>query len=95
MVLYPECQRKAQEEVDRFVGPGRLPDFSDRDSLPYVECILQETLRWSNGVPHRSLEDDVYRGMLIPKGSIIIVNTRAISLDEKSYSNPHIFNRSR
>lgn len=28
------------------------------------------------GVPHRSLEDDVYEGMFIPKGSILIANTR-------------------
>ncbi|KAG6852361.1 hypothetical protein C0991_000373 [Blastosporella zonata] len=28
------------------------------------------------GVPHRSLEDDNYRGMLIPKGSLMIANTK-------------------
>lgn len=47
MVLYPEQQSRAQKEIDSVIGPDRLPEFGDRASLPYVECILQETLRCS------------------------------------------------
>jgi cytochrome P450 len=36
MLVYPEVQAKAQAEVDRVVGPGRLPDFSDQKDMPYV-----------------------------------------------------------
>ncbi|THH16641.1 hypothetical protein EW146_g4040 [Bondarzewia mesenterica] len=32
MLLHPEVQHKAQEEIDRVVGPDRLPEFSDRDN---------------------------------------------------------------
>ena len=46
MMMNPSVQRKAQEEIDRVVGVDRLPDLSDRDSLPYVECIMKETLRY-------------------------------------------------
>lgn len=46
MVLYPDVQRRAQAEIDFVVGGDRLPTFKDRDSLPYVESILRETLRW-------------------------------------------------
>lgn len=46
MALHPECQTKAQEEIDAVVGTNRLPDFSDRHLLPYLECILQETSRY-------------------------------------------------
>ncbi|KNZ78681.1 O-methylsterigmatocystin oxidoreductase [Termitomyces sp. J132] len=99
MVLHPECQKRAQREIDTIVGLGRLPQFQDRESLPYVECILQETLRWNPvvplGVPHRSLEDDVYRGMFIPKGSLVIANTRGMALDEEVYTDPEKFNPSR
>ncbi|KAJ7104682.1 cytochrome P450 [Mycena epipterygia] len=67
MVLNPECQIRAQKEIDSVVGTSRLPNFEDRAELPFVECILQETLRWNPiaplGVPHRSTQDDVYRGM--------------------------------
>jgi len=45
MLLNPDCQRKAQEEIDAVVGTERLPNFNDRDSLPYLECILKETHR--------------------------------------------------
>jgi cytochrome P450 len=45
MLLYPEAQRKAQEEIDRVVGRDRLPDLNDRKYLPYVECVLHEVMR--------------------------------------------------
>lgn len=58
MSLYPEAQRNAQQELDR-VCVDRLPDFSDRGSLPYLSAILNETLRWGNispfGASHESI----------------------------------------
>lgn len=45
MLLHPHVLTKAQEEIDRVVGPKRLPDFDDRESLPYIEAIFQEVLR--------------------------------------------------
>ena len=45
MVLHPEAFRRAQDELDRVVGRSRLPDFEDRGSLPYLDCILREVLR--------------------------------------------------
>ena len=78
MLLYPEVQAKAQEELDRVVGPHRLPDFSDLPDLPYIHAVCKEVLRWQPaaplGVPHCNIRDDEYRGMLIPKGSTIIAN---------------------
>ncbi|GBE89489.1 hypothetical protein SCP_1601510 [Sparassis crispa] len=46
MLLLPDVQGKAQQELDQVVGSGRLPDFEDRGKLPFVECVLQETIRW-------------------------------------------------
>lgn len=46
MVLHPEVQRKAQEELDRVIGRNRLPDLGDRDSLPYMQCVVHETMRF-------------------------------------------------
>jgi hypothetical protein len=56
MVLYPDVQRRAQAEIDSVVG-NRLPTFEDRVSLPYVESVLRETMRWCpiaplGNVPH-------------------------------------------
>lgn len=46
MIICPEAAKKAQMEIDEFVGRDRLPDYEDRDNLPYIDCILKETLRF-------------------------------------------------
>ena len=46
MLLYPDVQRKAQEEVDSVVGRDRLPRAEDLDKLPYLEAVLKEVTRW-------------------------------------------------
>ena len=78
MILNPEVQSRAQEELDRVVGSKRLPEFSDEPQLPYIRAICKEVLRWQPvvplGVAHRNIRDDEYRGMHIPKGSTIIAN---------------------
>lgn len=40
MTLFPEVQKKAQEELDRVIGPDRLPEFKDRDQLPYINALV-------------------------------------------------------
>lgn len=51
MQLYPEVQRKAQEEIDRVVGNDRLPTIADRPNLPYIEALIKEVLRWNPVAP--------------------------------------------
>ncbi|KAF7800073.1 hypothetical protein EIP86_011316 [Pleurotus ostreatoroseus] len=51
MTLYPEVQRKAQEELDRVVGTDRLPTFADRENLPYLEALVTEVHRWNPVAP--------------------------------------------
>jgi hypothetical protein len=46
MILYPECQKRAREEIDAVVGLDRLPELSDRESLPYLESVVQEAFRY-------------------------------------------------
>lgn len=78
MVQYPEVRKKAQQELDTVVGPDRLPDFSDRESLPYINAVLKEVTRWHSvvplGVSHRVMEEDEYNGFRIPAGSILVPN---------------------
>ena len=51
MALYPEVQKKAQMEIDAVIGNNRLPDFSDRDALPYTNAIVKEAMRWQPVTP--------------------------------------------
>lgn len=46
MMNYPKVQERAQKEIDAIIGTHRLPNFEDRPSLPYVDAVLRETLRW-------------------------------------------------
>lgn len=75
MAVNPEVQRKAQAEIDQIVGADRLPDLGDRESLPYVEAIYREIMRWKPplpiAAPHHLKEDDYYQGYLLPKGKLI------------------------
>ncbi|KAJ7232683.1 cytochrome P450, partial [Mycena rebaudengoi] len=83
MALYPGVQIKAQEELDRVLKGSRLPTMADRASLPYVNAVIQETLRWHVvlplALPRRADADDIYKGYLIPKNSIILPNVRCVA----------------
>ncbi|KAL2146556.1 hypothetical protein VTI28DRAFT_3447 [Corynascus sepedonium] len=98
-VLYlmqnPEAQRRAQGEIDRVVGHGRLPGWEDVPKLEYTNLILQETYRMNPlsplGIPHASVADDIYNGMFIPKGTVVYPNVWAMNHDESVYADPFRF----
>ncbi|BCS21176.1 cytochrome P450 [Aspergillus puulaauensis] len=99
MALYPAVQKKAQEELDRVIGPNKLPTFADRAKLPYIEAVVNESLRWHPvapmGIPHMCTEDDAYEGYLIPKGSLVLPNIWTFTHDPSIYPNPTTFNPDR
>jgi len=91
----PRSKKKGQQEIDGLLHNARLPEFSDRPSLLYVEAIYREVLRWMPplpiSVPHRSTEDDIYQGYFIPKGTTILANIWAMTRNETTYPEPEIF----
>lgn len=97
--MFPEVQRKAQEELDRVIGGDRLPVSKDRDSLPYIEAVMKETHRWHlvvpMGIPHASIEEDTCRGYRIPKGAILLPNNWYFTHDPAVYPEPMKFNPER
>ncbi|TBU24770.1 cytochrome P450 [Dichomitus squalens] len=95
MSLHPEVLTKAHAELDAVIGPHRLPDFSDKDSLVYVNAIIKEAMRWHTvlpmGVPHATIADDEFRGYFIPAGTMVIPNTWACMHDPEVYEDPDVF----
>jgi len=95
MTMFPEVQKKAQAELDAVVGRERLPDFNDHDSLPYIDAVVKEILRWQPaipvGVPHFSMQDDEYEGYFFPGRTLIIGNAWSILHDPEMYSEPEEF----
>ena len=51
MVKNPRIWKRAQAEIDAMIGTDRLPEYEDRPSLPYVDAIVRETLRWKPVTP--------------------------------------------
>ena len=51
MILYPDVARKAQAEIDTIVGLDRLPSFTDREKLPYINALVLEVIRWHSVTP--------------------------------------------
>lgn len=95
MSMFPEVQLKAQQEIDRVVGSGRLPTASDRERLPYINAVVEEAQRWHPiapmGLPHAVDQDDTINGFHIPKGALLIPAVWWFTRDPKVYHDPEVF----
>lgn len=47
MVRQPDIYCKLQQEMNKAVGHERLPDFDDRQSLPYLNAVIKELYRYA------------------------------------------------
>ncbi|KAH9894042.1 cytochrome P450 [Cubamyces lactineus] len=94
-LLHPSVQARAQAELDRVIGPDRMPEHGDRPALPYIRALVKESLRWHNagplGIAHRCMEEDTYRGWRIPEGTIVLPNIWAMLHDPEVYPEPDAF----
>ncbi|CCM02244.1 uncharacterized protein FIBRA_04325 [Fibroporia radiculosa] len=95
MLRYPEIQAKAQAELDSVIGTTRLPSITDRQSLPYIRSLITEVHRWAPVIPlclpHALTEDDVYNGIHLPKGSLVMPNVWHMLHDARVYEHPEKF----
>ncbi|XP_074289066.1 cytochrome P450 81Q32-like [Silene latifolia] len=91
----PEVLKSAKQEIDNHVGKNRLLEESDLSHLPYLHCIINETLRMYPAaplfVPHESSSDCMVNGYRIPKGTLLNVNVWAIQNDPKIWNDPTKF----
>ncbi|KAH6908264.1 O-methylsterigmatocystin oxidoreductase [Coprinopsis sp. MPI-PUGE-AT-0042] len=95
LAMYPEVQKRAQQELEQALGPCRLPKLSEVHALPYLTALVKELGRWHTvapiGVPRCVRDDDEYNGCFIPKGSIVMCNSWAIMHDPEVFENPMEF----
>ncbi|KAK2660186.1 hypothetical protein Ddye_006719 [Dipteronia dyeriana] len=91
----PNILKKAQVEIDSQIGSDRLIDEFDLAKLPYLRCIVNETLRlYPAGpllAPHESSEDCKIGGFHVPRGTMLLVNMWAIQNDPKNWEEPRKF----
>ncbi|KAG9564067.1 putative cytochrome P450, partial [Aureobasidium melanogenum] len=95
MSMFPDVQRKAQEEIDRVIGNSRLPVHADRENLPYINAIVEEAQRWHPigpmGLPHVTDREDTINGYRIPKDSILQPAIWWFTRDPAVYHDPETF----
>ncbi|VFQ99068.1 unnamed protein product [Cuscuta campestris] len=95
LLNHPKVLAKAKKEIDDHVGHDRLIDESDLANLPYLNCIIKETLRmYPVGpllVPHESSTECTVGGYRIPKGTMLMVNLYSIQRDPKYWDEPEKF----
>src|ERR1051325_1918531 len=78
----PGVQEEAHKELDDLCEKT-MPTFDDEMGLPYINAIINETLRYrppnAFGFAHIAGKDDEYDGCFIPKGTPILLNLYTIN----------------
>ncbi|XP_077216495.1 cytochrome P450 81Q32-like [Tasmannia lanceolata] len=95
LLNHPDVLDKAKAEIDIQVGHGRLIDDSDLGKLPYLHCVINETLRLHPSapllLPHESSEECTVGGFDVPRGTVLVVNIWAIHRDPELWVEPTSF----
>ncbi|KAF8788486.1 Cytochrome P450 2C38 like protein [Argiope bruennichi] len=96
---HPDVQRKVQEELDSVVGRERLPSWTDKQNLPYMDATIQELYRKAALflvlTMYSNFKETTIEGYRIPKRSIVIANLYSIHFDPKLFPNPDKFDPGR
>lgn len=94
---HPDVEAVLFDEVDRAVQ-GRRPALVDLANLPYTEMIIREALRLyppAPGVAREPIEEVTIGGWVVPKGSLISVNTFVMQRDPRFFPDPERFDPAR
>nr|XP_018625853.1 geraniol 8-hydroxylase-like [Nicotiana tomentosiformis] len=95
IIRQPEIMKKAQAELAEVIGKGKIVEEADVSQLPYLQCVIKETLRMHPPVPFlvpRKVEQDVELcDYIIPKGSQVLINAWAIGRDSTFWEDPLVF----
>ncbi|XP_076918874.1 cytochrome P450 81Q32-like [Bidens hawaiensis] len=95
LLNHPNVLEKARSHIDEYVGNERLVQETDIPSLPYIQCIVNETLRLFPSVPllvpHEPSEDCTIGGFDVARGTIVLVNAWAIHRDPSVWDDPLSF----
>uniref|UniRef100_A0ACD5V087 Uncharacterized protein n=1 Tax=Avena sativa TaxID=4498 RepID=A0ACD5V087_AVESA len=96
LLINPHAMEKAQLEVRKVLGPGRVViKNTDVAGLQYLKLVIKEVFRLHPPAPllapREAREDCEIMGYNIPQGTKIHINAFAISRDPKYWENPQVF----
>ncbi|XP_012228131.1 cytochrome P450 306a1 [Linepithema humile] len=94
MAVYPDEQKKVQDEMNELLGQ-KLPSLEDRLILIRLEAAIMETQRLRSvvpiGIPHGTIENTQVGGYDVPKGTMVIPLQYAIHTDSSYWQDPLSF----
>ena len=95
MALYPDIQRRVQEEIDSLVPSDRFPSCEDQKRLVYTAATLTELYRHHSmaalSVTHATTCDTEFEGFFIQKDTPVIFSLYSAHRDETVFRDPHLF----
>ena len=91
---HPHIQKAVQDEVDHVVG-DRMPDITDRKSMPYTEAMILDVMRNTRVLPmtgsHKTTRDTTLGGYHIPAGVTVLLSLWSIHHDPQFWQDPYAF----
>ncbi|PWA99279.1 cytochrome P450 [Artemisia annua] len=95
LLNHPGVLEKARAQIDEYIGHERLVEETDLPNLPYIQCIINETLRLFPAapllVPREPSQDCTIGGFHVSRGTMVIVNAWAIHRDPRLWDDPLSF----
>ncbi|PKI39563.1 hypothetical protein CRG98_040033 [Punica granatum] len=87
--------KEEHEKIRATKGPSEGLEWNDYKSMPFTQCVVNETLRVANiisGVFRRAMTDIQIKGYTIPKGWKVFASFRAVHLDPDHFKDARTFN---
>ncbi|XP_050027114.1 cytochrome P450 3A6-like [Dermacentor andersoni] len=99
LVHHPEVQEKVREELLSVVGPEEAITYNTVQNLPYMNSVIQETIRLYPPafafVTREAVVDKEYGKFRIPAGTAIMAATEYIHRDPRHWDHPDEFDAER
>ena len=97
LLHHPGIYRRLQKEITDVIG-DRHVQLGDRERMPYLMAIVNETLRYASITPvfpRRTTKDTELSGRHVPKETMVLVNPWSIHHNPHIYPQPWVFDPER
>ncbi|KAM9392226.1 cytochrome P450 1D1 [Pholidichthys leucotaenia] len=95
LIKFPDIQERIHQEIDEHIGMERLPRFSDKPKMPFMEAFIYEVFRHASYVPftipHCTTRNVTLNGYFIPKDTCVFINQHQVNHDKDLWGDPDIF----
>jgi cytochrome P450 len=94
---HPDVEGRLHDEVDRVLGDRRAT-ADDLPALPYTRMVLSESMRLyppAYAIGRRALEPYQVAGVMIPRGSLVVVSPLVTQRDARWFPEPDRFDPQR